>query len=46
MKTDFEAMGGTYTLQGDYQIPNMDTTEISKVGTWGELRRKYLCNHK
>ena len=42
MQTDFEAMGGTYTSEGDYLLPNVDVPESSKIGVWGERRRKYL----
>ena len=42
MQTDFEAMGGTYTSEGDYLLPNVETPESPKIGIWGERRRKYL----
>ena len=42
MQTNFEAMGGTYTNEGDYLLPNVDVPENPKIGIWGEHRRKYL----
>ena len=42
MQTDFEAMGGTYTREGDYLLPNVEVPESPKIGIWGERRRKYL----
>ena len=47
MHTDFEAMGGTYTNEGDYLLPNVEVPESPQIGFWGERRRKYLqTNHK
>ena len=42
MQTDFEAMGGTYTSEGDCLLPNVEVPERPKIGIWGERRRKYL----
>ena len=42
MQTDFEAMGGAYTSEGDYLLPNVEMTESPQVGAWGERRHKYL----
>ena len=42
MQTDFEAMGGTYTSEGDYLLPNVEEPESPRIGIWGERRRKYL----
>ena len=42
MQTDFEAMGGTYTGEGDYLLPNVEVQENPKIGIWGERRRRYL----
>ena len=42
MQTDFEAMGGAYTSEGDYLLPNVEVPESPQVGIWGERRRKYL----
>ncbi len=43
-KTIFEQMGGTYTLQGDYYLPNLSlSTEESKpIGIWGQRHLRYL----
>ena len=42
MQTDFEAMGGTYTREGDYLLPNVEEPESPRIGIWGERRRRYL----
>ena len=42
MQTDFEAMGGIYTSEGDYLLPNLEVPESPKSGIWGERRRRYL----
>ena len=42
MQTDFEAMGGAYTSEGDYLLPNLEVPESPKSGIWGERRRRYL----
>ena len=42
MQTDFEAMGGTHTREGDYLLPNLEVPESPKSGIWGERRRRYL----
>lgn len=42
MQTDFEAMGGAYTSEGDYLLPNVEEPEDPRIGIWGERRRKYL----
>jgi len=42
MQTDFEAIGGTYTNESDYLLPNVEVPESPQVGIWGERRRKYL----
>ena len=42
MQTDFEAMGGTHTSEGDYLLPNVEVLVSPKIGIWGERRRKYL----
>ena len=49
MKTLFEQMGGTYTIQGDYRLPNLTlpTEETRPIGVWGKRRLRYLKqNHK
>ncbi len=42
MQTDFEAMGGIYTSEGDYLLPDVEAPESPQIGIWGERRRKYL----
>ena len=42
MQTDFETMGGAYTREGDYLLPNLEVPESPKSGIWGERRRRYL----
>ena len=42
MQTDFEVMGGSYTSEGDYLLPNVEEPESPRIGIWGERRRKYL----
>lgn len=41
-------MGGTYTRQGDYCLPNLalPSQEERHIGVWGERRRKYLKEHR
>ena len=42
MQTDFVTLGGTYTREGDYLLPNVEVPESPRIGIWGERRRKYL----
>ena len=46
-KTIFEQMGGTYTMQGDYCLPNLTlpTEEERTIGVWGQRRLRYLKQH-
>lgn len=49
MKTLFEQMDGTYTLQGDYYLPDLTlpTEEETKpIGVWGQRHKRYLQEHK
>ena len=48
MKTLFEQLGGTYTMQGDYRLPNLavDETDIRPIGIWGQRRLNYLKHHR
>ena len=39
-------MALTYTMQGDYRIPNLIPPESPKVGKYGMLRHSYLRNHR
>lgn len=48
-KTDFEKMGGSYTLQGDYFIPDLKLPEDEQkpIGIWGQRHSRFLKqNHK
>lgn len=36
----------TYTLVGDYYLPNLTAPESPKVGRWGMLRFNYLREHR
>ena len=48
MKTLFEQLGGTYTMQGDYRLPNLtvDETDTRPIGVWGQRRLNYLKRHR
>ena len=43
-KTIFEQMGGTYTIQGDYCLPDLALLpeEERHIGVWGQRRLNYL----
>ena len=44
-KTIFEQLGGTYSQQGDYMLPNLtlpDTKEYV-IGKYGHMRQRYLA---
>ncbi len=47
MKTLFEELGGTYTQQGDYYLPDIKLPEQPEyeIGVWGQRRRHYLKEH-
>ena len=45
MRSDFEAMGGTYRQEGDYLLPNVEVPESLAIGSWGQRRHKYLMEH-
>lgn len=47
-KTIFEQMGGTYTMQGDYCLPDLTLPpeEERPVGVWGQCRLRYLKQHR
>ncbi len=47
MKSIFEQAGGTYTVQGDYNLPNLTLPPEEKgtVGFWGQRRLRYLKQH-
>lgn len=46
-KTIFEQTGGTYTMQGDYCLPNLTLPpeEERHIGVWAHRRRQYLKQH-
>ena len=48
MKSEFEQMGGTYSVVGDYLIPDLIISEQESLyfGKYGGLRKTYLKNHK
>ena len=48
MKSIFEQIGGTYTLQGDYHLPNLTlpAEEERHIGVWGQRRLNYLKHHR
>ena len=47
MKSVFEQSGGTYTMQGDYRLPNLTlpAEEERPIGVWGQRRLRYLKQH-
>ena len=46
-KTLYEQMGGTYTMQGDYCLPDLTLPpeEERPIGVWGQRRLRYLKQH-
>ena len=47
MKSLFEEYGGTYTMQGDYRLPNLTLpAEERHIGVWGQRRLRYLKQHR
>ena len=48
MKSIFAQSGGTYTLQGDYCLPNLTlpAEEERPIGVWGQRRLRYLKQHR
>lgn len=48
MKSIFEQQGGTYTIQGDYRLPNLlpPIEEERSIGVWGQRRLNYLKHHR
>ena len=47
MKSLFEKSGGTYTMQGDYRLPNvtLPAEDERPIGVWGQRRLRYLKQH-
>ena len=48
MKTLFKQLGGTYTTQGDYRLPNLtiEETDSRPIGAWGQRRLHYLKHYR
>ena len=46
-KTIFEQIDGTYTLQGDYCLPDLTlpAEEERPIGVWEQRHRQYLKQH-
>ena len=44
MKNIYEEAGGTYTQQGDYELPDLKIPPEKevKIGVWGQRYRRYL----
>ena len=47
-KTIFEQLGGTYSQQGDYMLPNLTLPDTKKyvIGKYGHMRQRYLKKHR
>ena len=47
MKSIFEQIGGTYTMQGDFRLPNLTlpAEDERHIGVWGQRRLRYLKQH-
>ena len=48
MKSIFEQIGGTYTMQGNYCLPNLTlpAEEERPISVWGQRRLRYLKQHR
>lgn len=48
MKSIFEQSGGTYTMQGDYRLPNLTVPAEDErpIGVWGQRRLNYLKHRR
>ena len=44
MKSIYEEAGGTYTRQGDYELPDLKVPSKKEIeiGVWGQRYRRYL----
>ena len=44
MKTNFENIGGSYSQQGDYLLPNLTLPDENQrqIGVWAMRHRRYL----
>ena len=47
MKSIYEKTGGTYTRQGDYELPDLKVPPEKgiEIGVWGQRYRQYLKQH-
>ena len=47
-KSFFEQNGGTYTRVGDFLFPDLTIgeAEISPIGKYGQMRKRYLKEHR
>lgn len=47
MKSIYEQIGGTYTRQGNYELPNLkvQSEKELEIGVWGQRYRQYLKQH-
>ena len=47
-KSLFEQMGGTYTQEGDYILPNLmlPIEEERPIGIWGQRHLRYIKQHR
>lgn len=46
-KSLFEQMGGTYTQQGDYVLPNLILpAENQPIGIWGQRHLRHIKQHR
>lgn len=46
-ENNFENIGGSYTQQGDYLLPNLTlpTENERQIGVWGMRHKRYLKSH-
>lgn len=47
MKSIYEEAGGTYTQQGNYELPDLKVQPEKEIeiGIWGQRYRRYLMQH-
>lgn len=48
MKSIYEEAGGTYTRQGDYELPDLKVQPEKEleIGVWGQQYRRYLKQYQ
>jgi hypothetical protein len=48
MKSLYKQDGGTYSVIGDYRLPDLTATNEPEypIGVWGQLRLAYLKTHR